>query len=41
MTTDQEYIDMGICPRCLAPGFDGVCDTCGYIEDTEPINNLK
>ena len=34
MTTDREYTDMGICPKCLSQGFDGVCDRCGYI-DTE------
>lgn len=35
MTTDNEYSDMGICPRCLTEGFDGVCDKCGYIERAE------
>lgn len=32
MTTDNEYSDMGICPKCLSEGFDGVCDRCGHIE---------
>ena len=35
MTTDNEYSEMGICPRCLSPDFDGVCERCGYIERTE------
>ena len=40
MTTDREYSDMGICPNCLSQGYDGVCDTCGYIgnDNDEPQN---
>lgn len=38
MTTDNEYTDMGICPRCLSHDFDGVCDKCGYIEGTERMD---
>lgn len=43
MTTDREYSDMGICPKCLSQGFDGVCDRCGYIDndptgDTDPTD---
>lgn len=35
MTGDKDLSYMGMCPRCLASNFDGVCDKCGYIERTE------
>lgn len=32
MTTDNEYSDMGLCPECLADGYDGIsCSACGHI----------
>lgn len=32
MTTDKEYTDMGMCPNCLAEGYDGCfCDKCGNV----------
>lgn len=37
MTTDKEYTDMGICPNCLADGYDGImCDNCGHVNIPEP-----
>lgn len=36
MTTDTEYTDMGICPNCLADGYDGIsCDKCGHVNIPE------
>lgn len=31
MTTDKEYSDMGMCPRCLSENHDGTCSCCGYV----------
>lgn len=32
MISDEEYIDMNICPNCLKDNFDCVCDSCQYID---------